>query len=474
MNNLLHGIVSQGGGGGGIPFTEDWAESATVGEDWTSFVADGSDGFTGTSDGASVALIPEDITPQIEDATIEYEFDIDTLSAGTLEFSTDYGPDVTEDNEDVGVVVEVTGGVNGNKKSTFTTPGTKKVKIRMGKALKMKPKFRYNSAAGNVKVSKFKATDLEQPAASSDFVTDYGLNSIGVWGFADALGGDDQNNGNADGGLDPFAGAIGQVSHFNRNGGPQIYGTPVEIADGTIAAYMTATGTFGDVNNFLDRTGAGYTIQPGAFTGSAKLVRSSVQVANLACHFEDGDGMEVRNNGTNRFKLATGNKLAMYFAVKVDSFPSAKVIYLMSTDGGTSGGYRLQLYETAGIGRMEFFVRNSINGQYYDKYATFEPLSSSGWNIFSFEIDSPSSVKFFRNGIEETTIVGGAAPVGTYIDSTHDPKFGVRGDAWAGSFYADYDMGSVAMYDLTVAGWHDQATREGIVNSMIAAQGLAE
>jgi len=159
MHNLIHGIVSQGGGGGGIPFTEDWAESASTGAGWTSFVADGSSGFTAESDGASVAIIPEDVSG-LDGDTVQYTFNIDTISAGSLTFSVDESGVDAGDAVDNGVVTKVTGGIRSGAQAIFTSTGVKVVVIRTKKTNglnALRPKFKSTDSGQNIVISGFEA-----------------------------------------------------------------------------------------------------------------------------------------------------------------------------------------------------------------------------------------------------------------------------------------------------------------------------
>ena len=156
MNNLIHGIVSQGGGG---LFTEDWAESASVGAEWTSFVAAGSGGFTAESDGASVAIIPEDVI-SLDGDTAQFTFNIDTISAGSLTFSVDESGVDADDAVDNGVVTKVTGGTRSGAQAIFTSTGAKIVVIRTKKtnpAKKLRPKFKSTNSGQNIVISGFEA-----------------------------------------------------------------------------------------------------------------------------------------------------------------------------------------------------------------------------------------------------------------------------------------------------------------------------
>ena len=151
--------IGGGGGGGGIPITQEWVESGSSGNAWTSFVADGTGGFTATSDGASVAIIPEDVSG-LDGDTVQFNFNIDTLSAGSLTFSVDESGVVADDAVDNGVVTKVTGGTRSGAQAIFTSTGVKVVVIRTKKTNglnALRPKFKSTDSGQNIVISGFEA-----------------------------------------------------------------------------------------------------------------------------------------------------------------------------------------------------------------------------------------------------------------------------------------------------------------------------
>ena len=169
---LIQGLVGKLTGGGPtpptpptppgptpIPLPANWAPAAEAGSDWTSFVANGTAGFTATSDGASVAIIPADL-PELDGDTVAYNFTIDTLSAGEIEFSVDESGVLDEASVDTGAVTRVTGGRRSGARALFTSTGEKVVYITSKKTAgtkKLRPKFKYNEAAGIVIIKNFLA-----------------------------------------------------------------------------------------------------------------------------------------------------------------------------------------------------------------------------------------------------------------------------------------------------------------------------
>lgn len=168
---LIQGLVDAGGIGGGsptpptppgptpVPLTSDWAESDTTGAEWTSLTPDGSDGFTGTSDGDSVAVLPQDIAPEINDKETTVTFNVDTLTAGTLEFSIDADGSLSGDSIDSGTITSVSGGTKSGARVLITDTGEKIVVIRHKTSAlrKLKAKFKLNENAAQVVVSGFAA-----------------------------------------------------------------------------------------------------------------------------------------------------------------------------------------------------------------------------------------------------------------------------------------------------------------------------
>ena len=172
-------IGGGGGGGGDVPITEDWVETSDA--PWTSFTANGTGGFTGTSNGTSVAIIPQDIAGDTANKAVEFTFNIDTLSSGSVEFAvTEDAGSLTVTGTDVGTISKVTGGTKRGARAIFTTTGAKVVLINLPTTAKKRRATMHTNASGsNIVISGF-TTLYGTVDVWTDLFGHYNFNAIGT------------------------------------------------------------------------------------------------------------------------------------------------------------------------------------------------------------------------------------------------------------------------------------------------------
>jgi hypothetical protein len=267
---VMPGILCQGGG---IAF-DPWAEDTANG--WTSFTASGSDGFTGTSDGSSVTIVPQDYSADLADSYVQFEFTVDQIDGGVLEFSLDNSGTVGQSDGQSGSIEKITGGAKSGSSAIFTSTGSKVVLIKGGNndGNNIRPKFKYNSSGDTVIISGF--VGLPTDYTAGEYLDSYAsalpehIYSMRYVTLAAAAA----------------AGAVIRVQRSSDSTEADF--TPAEIADGTMLAWVGTGGTDnGRIMDWYDQGSGASNFTTATFSRGARIVNAGVQVlttnGNPAC-----------------------------------------------------------------------------------------------------------------------------------------------------------------------------------------------
>ena len=442
------GIFSQQGGESIV--TEDWVESTTTGNGWTSFVADGTGGFTATSDGASVAVIPQDLVTSLGNKRSSYSFNVDTLSAGTLEFSLDSDGTVTQDSDDAGTIVSVTGGTRSGAKVLFTATGAKVVVIQTSSApAALKPKFRYNEAGGNVVISGFSIDAIAEPEAI-DYDIGY-LSSVKAALSSKAIGG---------------SGA----DYIQVNIGASLYTfSDAEIAAGDLVAQCVTDGAPAYVRTIYNR-GSGYGSPLATSAGTSPAITQAGSPYTLLPDGITFDGSDDYwyNFATTEYVLAS--KITNIFWVSSHA-NDTDYHYLMNTVGGTGGyGIRVLPNTDPDPSIFSFFMQQSGGGvQSLWNYAGV-PLMDGVPRVYRLQVDSRNNsvpeARLWVNGVE-VTLTKALGPTNTYADTSgFSPHFGRYSN---GDFFKHQGVfDSIIWAD----GQQSEENCQGIISKMASLHGI--